>query len=182
MTYQAAPTPIQTKVDPTRAPLALVRGDAEPAGAGAHTGLPSFGDVVSCYFPEDETPNSPGIKARPCLILQMRQASGDSSGRWYALVAYGTSVNLDQTRPGELLLDAPESLAAASLHRPSKFVFKRHRLLPFDARYFRANRNKTVVLGRLTPQDISRARAAIAEVVERATSRRAARSGMRAVG
>ena len=165
MIHEVAPSPEQspegdvlnrlTQARPTEPrPTPSTFRDAEDT-------LPQSGDVVSCYYSEDETPNIPGLKARPVLILQMRRRETD--GTWFALVAYGTSVNLEQLRPGELLLSSAESLSSAGLHRPTKFVFKRHRWLEFNRQWFRANRNKTCVLGRLMSQDMTRAQQTIAD-------------------
>jgi hypothetical protein len=110
---------------------------------------PGFGAIVSCYFPENENPNRPGIKPRPCCVLGAKRSE---TGRLYLLVAYGTGVNVDAPRPGEMSVSNPDEMKSAGLHKPTKFVFTRVRALPFRYEFFRPNKEGTVVLGNLTPE------------------------------
>ena len=118
--------------------------------------LPTFGQVVSCYFPEAETPNKPGIKARPCLVL--RTAWSNSARKWYVDVAYGTSVASNRRDDYSIDINDPGAVGSSGLARPTRFDLMRRRVLPLDLRYFRANLDRTPILGRLPQPDIDKVR------------------------
>jgi len=132
--------------------------------------MPRLGDVVSAYFPEDERPNNPGIKARPCVILQVQRS--EKPGVWYARIAYGTTKQLlpNELRIGDVPVDKPENMRAAGLHKPTKFVLTRSKIIPYTHAYIRANNAGSSFLGELCAEDRRNAEIAI----ERITAQRAA--------
>lgn len=129
------------------------RGPNAPVGGR----MPEFGNIVSCFFPEDDRPDQPGIKARPCLVLHCRRAQ---SSFWWITVAYGTTNSHDEIGPGEFTISTAESLKPAGLHYPTKFMTTRFRTVPFNFAFFRANREGSVFLGALSVEDRARAQEA----------------------
>lgn len=132
--------------------LRLCRGGRDPA-APAGAPIPAFGDVVGCYFPHNEARHRPGIKPRPCLVLKAVQAA---DGVWRLRLAYGTSRPPAAPALGEVTLIDDASLAAAGLHRPTRFILNYVRVVPFTFAYFRANRAGAVILGSLAAHDRDR--------------------------
>jgi hypothetical protein len=108
-------------------PTAVSRGGRDPQAAVAGP-IPRRYDVVSCYFPHDETPNRPGVKPRPCLVLGTRRST--VTGRLCVKLAYGTTAAPDSSVVGELHLHKPGSLHAAGLDRRTKFVLTRTAVHP----------------------------------------------------
>lgn len=96
----------------------------------------SAGDVVWCAFPFHDTPNKPGPKARPCLVLEKR----DVNGKDYLLIAYGTSQHLDPRDrwPGDIVVGPAdgEHFAATGLDGLGKFRLSQLALLPARPDYF----------------------------------------------
>ena len=128
---------------------------ANPAAAGREETvaqpipgpLPVRGDVVSCRFPLAERPDEPGEKARPCVVLNAYDH--ENLYRRALMVAYGTSVIGGRQSRTDCVIEDASELAAAGLHRPTKFVGDRARVLPYNRRYFRANRFGSTVIGSL---------------------------------
>lgn len=114
--------------------------------ARAFTEVPGFGDLVSCRFPLNERPNLPGPKRRPCCVI----GASRQNGQLYISVAYCTGARVDDARDDELTITDPDTLSRAGLHRPTRIVVSRARLLPFSYTYFTPNQDGTVLLGRLT--------------------------------
>lgn len=149
--------------------LSLSPGGRDPRGAVGGR-IPEFGDIVSCFFPEDDRPNHPGIKARPCVVLAcerydqtvLKWCEGYEQGdMWWVKVAYGTTQRPDDIQPGQFSISTPESLKAAGLHHPTRFMTNNPRIVDFKFYYFRANRDGSVFLGALSPEDRVRAQQAI---------------------
>ena len=111
------------------------------------TALLRRGAVVSCHFPLAENPDCPGPSARPALIVNVFLDRADLT--WKALVAYGTSRDTRANVGFEVRVRHPASLAAAGLHRPTRFTLSRMRVLPIDRRFFAYSRNGAPVLGYL---------------------------------
>lgn len=113
---------------------------------------PRPGDVVSCWFPHDEAPDQPGMKARPCLVLRTQR---DAEKKLWIWVAYGTSQQ-HPAKIGDVDITATDSLKAAGLHRPTRFVLSRARKIPHLYAFFRANNRDSIFLGTLAPPDLLR--------------------------
>jgi hypothetical protein len=129
---------------------AVFRGGRNPE-ASVVGPVPQRYDVVSCYFPEHERPNRPGVKPRPCLVLATRRSH--APGLMYVKVAYGTTAAPDSCAFGEIHIHRPDSCEAAGLHKRTKFNLGRTAVVPFRFEFFRANRSGSVVLGRLLDRD-----------------------------
>jgi hypothetical protein len=105
------------------------------------------GAVVSCRFPLVESPNTPGPAARPALIVRVFHDKSDMT--WKAIVAYGTSQDTRANTGYEIRISAPEALAEAGLHRKTRFVLSRMRILPINEDFFAYSQAGTPVLGYL---------------------------------
>jgi hypothetical protein len=128
--------------------------------------MPQLGDVVSAYFPEDERPNNPGIKSRPCVILQVQRS--DKPGVWYVRIAYGTTQKIlpNELRVGDVPVTKPDNMRAAGLHKPTKFVLTRSKIIPYTHAYIRANTAGSSFLGELCAEDRRNAEIAIEKIKE----------------
>ena len=75
----------------------------------------------------------------------------------YVELAYGTSADTSANRGEEIHVSRPEAMAAAGLHRRTRFVGARRVLVRVDHSGFDVNpRYGTPVLGRLDPRDMER--------------------------
>ena len=111
------------------------------------------GTVVSCRFPLNESPDSPGPTARPGLVVAVFDA--DTTER-QAVVAYGTSRRSRANLGFEIRVTHPDSMTAAGLDKPTRFTLSRMRVLPVSPEYFVHSRHGTPVLGRLEDGLMSR--------------------------
>lgn len=108
------------------------------------------GDVVTFKFPLAERGARRLGKTRPCLVLSV----ADHEGVRHALVAYGTTAETPANRGYDLPIDAPEAMAAAGLHRPTRFVGARRVLVPLTSPMFRPQPDTgSPILGRLAADD-----------------------------
>jgi hypothetical protein len=130
--------------------ITVSRGGRDPKAPVV--GIPRQFDIVSCYFPHDETPNRPGVKPRPCLVLATRR-SPVPGGLLYVKVAYGTTAAPNSGVFGEIRIHRPDSREAAGVHKQTKFVLARTAVVPFRFEFFRADRSGSVFLGRLLERD-----------------------------
>jgi hypothetical protein len=105
------------------------------------------GAVVSCRFPLTETPDQPGPSARPALIVRVFFDQNDE--QWKAIVAYGTSRDTKSNAGFEIRIQRPEGLAQAGLHRPSRFILSRMRVLPINDQFFAYSHTGSPILGYL---------------------------------
>lgn len=103
------------------------------------------GAVVSCRFPLTETPDLPGPSARPALIVRVFFDQTDA--QWKAIVAYGTSRDTRSNAGFEIRIQRPEGLEQAGLHRPSRFILSRMRILPINDEFFAYSHNGSPILG-----------------------------------
>lgn len=136
-----------------------------------------LGNVVLFRFPYAEA-NAPAEapKARACLVLEVERRDS----RIFAELVYGTSVDTAANRGDEIRVDRPEALAAAGLHRPTRFIATRRITVSLDNAGFVLNpRYPSPVLGRLAPADLARmnrVRARIEALRDVAAERRERRS------
>jgi len=137
---------------PARSPLpALASFDLKGCRGGrfraqaitSHT--PQPGDIVSCYFPFDESPKRPGPRPRPGLVMGLRH----DAAILFLDVAYGTSQCVEELQPPDLAVLAEEDWKKAGLHMPTKFVIGRRRMLPYVHGFFRAEKRGSPILGSL---------------------------------
>mgnify|MGYP006286038683 FL=1 len=107
------------------------------------------GDVVTFKFPLAERSRRLG-KTRPCLVLSV----ADHEGVRHALIAYGTTADTPSNRGHDLAIDTPDGMAAAGLHRPTRFVGARRVRVPLTSPMFRPQPDTgSPVLGRLATAD-----------------------------
>lgn len=111
-----------------------INGAGKPYNA---LGIPvRSGDVLWCAFPFHDTPNQPGPKPRPCLVVEQRAIAG----RLFLLVAYGTTQKIDSRDrwPGDVVVGPAdgEHFEATGLDSTGKFRLSQLALLPAEPRYF----------------------------------------------
>jgi hypothetical protein len=94
-----------------------------------------------------ETPDEPGQSARPSLIVAVFFDRNDNL--WKAIVAYGTSQNTRGNTGFEIRISRPEGLEAAGLHKSTRFVLNRMRILPIDRKFFVYANTGSPILGYL---------------------------------
>ena len=122
---------------------------------------PRPGDIVWCHFPQDKI-LEPGPKSRPALIVRIGEIEGEPA----VGVAYGTSQNTGELRPGEFAITRAdcEAFILAGLSFDTKFDLARVVELPFSARWFAvppgAPHGQSPKLGLLHPTVMRRAAAA----------------------
>mgnify|MGYP006271033925 CR=1 FL=1 len=121
----------------------------EIATPGWHAELRA-GDVVAFRFPLAERRKRVVPKTRPCLVL----AVSDRDGVPHALVAYGTSADTSANRGQEVAVATPAGMAAAGLHKPTRFVGARRMLVPLTSPRFRLRpETGAPILGKLSSAD-----------------------------
>lgn len=109
------------------------------------------GAVVSCRFPHQEAPSHPGPSLRPCLVI--RTVLDTRASTWMAAVAYGTSKTGPSNSGFEYTLDA-DAASAAGLHRPTRFILNRLRLLSVDETFFSLRDKVDGAIGHIPRDDI----------------------------
>lgn len=102
------------------------------------------GDIVAFAFPTTE-PNATHEKHRPALVLAIDR-SGDVAE---AIVVYGTASMTRANTGLELRVTSPADMAAARLHKPTRFVGTRRVRVPLDSPRFVVCAASTAVIGRL---------------------------------
>lgn len=101
------------------------------------------GDIVAFAFPTTED----GIHAkhRPALVLDIDRSSGVAE----AVIVYGTAAMTRANTGLELRVVSPADMAAARLHKPTRFVGTRRIKVPLDSPRFITCAASTAVIGRL---------------------------------
>ncbi|WP_299821431.1 type II toxin-antitoxin system PemK/MazF family toxin [uncultured Jannaschia sp.] len=107
----------------------------------------SAGDIVSFAFPSSER-LAEMEKARPSLVLAVDRQDDETM----VTVAYGTSSRTRSNTGFELHVRTPEDVAAAGLHKPTRFIGARTVTVPLPSSRFVECAGGTVVLGRVPPQ------------------------------
>ncbi|ABA81573.1 hypothetical protein GQF56_21720 [Rhodobacter sphaeroides] len=134
---------------PSSGPVAL------PAPASDWRQTLAVGDVVAFRFPVADVEG--GLpKTRPCLVLEVDTVFGERR----VTLAYGTTVPGGRNRGYEVRVSDPLALAAAGLHRPTRFVAQRRITVSPDNPGFAVCRNlKTPRIGRLAKSEMDRLQA-----------------------
>lgn len=148
----------------------------------AYGGTPQPGDVVSLRCPERDAPNLPGVKTRPCLVLDVKTQRGINGEKMTSMVvAWGTTDTKSPPRPGEVVFNDLETIGRLGLGRPVKFDLARRHHVFWDARFVSAVDRKPI-LGALEKRDLARVAAALGEArhLEEAAQAAAARERSRA--
>lgn len=102
--------------------------------------LPVLGEVCFAKFPYDESPDDPGPKSHPVVILALRRKEPFS-----LFVAYGSSQKLDTVQPWDVVLSTEEA-NEVGLARSTRFHLDRRLWLPYDDVWFER------AFGRPTPR------------------------------
>lgn len=108
------------------------------------------GDIVSFKFPLAERTARKHAKTRPCLVLSV----ADQDGVPHAVVVYGTSADTPANRGHDLFIDTPQSMAAAGLRKPTRFVGARRVCVPLtSARFCPQTSTGSPIIGHLAAED-----------------------------
>lgn len=122
------------------------------------------GAIVCFAFPSKEG-EAALEKSRPCLIIDVNAATGE------ATVAYGTGAWTSANVGLEIRVTRQDDLAAASLHKKTRFVCARRVRVPMTSLRFVEGGSGTAVLGhlpeRLMPQLDDIRRSVIPVTIER---------------
>lgn len=125
---------------------------------------PVAGDLVWCFFPQDEQ-LEPGPKPRPGLLLKVRRVLGEDQ-QFAVEVAYGTSQKVEILYSGEFLISRADADAfqLSGLSYPTKFDLSKIAELPYNDQWFaippRPRHGQIPKLGTLHPSLMPRLRAA----------------------
>lgn len=111
------------------------------------------GTVVSYRFPVAEEAGGPEPKARPCLVVDVREIDGQR----HAVVAYGTSRQTKTNCGYEVEVRNVEARAAAGLDRRTRFIGARRVTVPLgDAAFVTCRQRDTPILGHLAGGPLAR--------------------------
>lgn len=86
-----------------------------------------IGSIMCCWFPDSDSPNQPGSKFRPVLVLDIDHQSKAIQ------VAYGTSQDVHRLDRGQIAFTVSE---VNGLSQPTKFSLMATRWLPLKNEYF----------------------------------------------
>jgi hypothetical protein len=143
-----------------------------------HTAL-ARGDVVLFRFPHAEPGGGVTPKSRACLVLEIERRGS----RVFAELAFGTSAESAANVGGEIHVSTPGGMAAAGLHRPTRFVTQRRVTVSLNhPGWDLTPRHASPVIGHLDRQSTERMnvlRAGIHARRDIAAERRRERSGKR---
>ena len=119
------------------------------------------GDVVLFRFPHAEGDANDAPKSRTCLVLDIETRNG----RRVVELAYGTSVDSRINVGHEIDVDQPAEMAAAGVHKPTRFVGARRIVVGFDHEGWDINpTHPSPVIGRLARQALARMNAVRARI------------------
>lgn len=119
------------------------------------------GDVVMFRFPCAEPEPAELPKRRTCLVIDIE----DRCGRRHAVIAYGTTSETNANVGDEVRVSAPEEIAHAGIHRPTRFVCSRRITVPLDHSGWDLNpKHPSPVVGRLLPKAMTRLNAIRAKI------------------
>ena len=114
--------------------------------------VPGKGTILSCFFPLNESPETPGPIARPALILGSFRSPKDKSTPM-VIVAYGTSRKARANLGLEIRVASIAKKVETGLHRPTRFTLNRLRILPYNSQYFDFSVGGSPVIGMLSHED-----------------------------
>jgi len=113
----------------------------------------AYGDIVVFRFPHTEGEDAVGVKARPCLVLDIVTLGDDR----YALLAYGTTSQGNANTGDEIFIRKPEVYGAVGLTEPTRFVGARRVLVRLTHRGFvQHSGTESPVVGQLTGAELDR--------------------------
>lgn len=131
------------------------------------------GALVSCYFPEEESPFNPGPKARPALVYKVLQRTSDKS--IWVEVGYastqGTTATGATLQPYEFEVD-PINNVSSNLRKVTRFDAERRTTLPWTQEWFKGPGNALPLrpFGQLSLEDLARAKELAAKFPSRQDS------------
>lgn len=105
------------------------------------------GDVVLFRFPVSDVAGAPRPKARPCLVLERSVQKGTTLLK----LAYGTSAMTRANRGHEVRVNRADSMRAAGLQLPTRFVAARAIVVTTDHTGFDIGPIGSPLIGRLDP-------------------------------
>lgn len=128
-------------------------GDLEWWGAGT---LPPPLAIVWCNFPDRISPEKPGPKQRPALVLKSRYAENIPNDRFAVFVAYGTSKLKTNTRPHDFIISNFVTRRLCRLPQGTRFDLDSVLWLPWAKPYFVPREGDTTPVISTLPSDLQR--------------------------
>ncbi|MBK1666439.1 hypothetical protein CKO28_00095 [Rhodovibrio sodomensis] len=139
----------------------------------SHKRRPQVGDTVMAYAPDSDSPNKPGIMARPCMVIWSKT---DASGQLHLQVAPGTFRNVDKAGPRDIVLSSKDSLDATGMDRPVRFQMDRTVSFPWDEAHIATTAGKPPVAGRMLNRDFEQARTVYGRALRAQETKRSLRA------
>jgi hypothetical protein len=102
--------------------------------------IPAPASIVWCNFPQTPDLGKPGPKARPGLVFRVRYADKSPDGRFYVLIAYGTSKTKVGKRPFDFTLANSSTLDVLRLPQATRFDLDNVLWLPWAKPFFMPRR------------------------------------------
>lgn len=115
-----------------------------------HLVLPAQFDIVICNFPEEERPDRPGPKPRPCLVIRTAETLNGADFP-HVRVIFGTGNPKIGRRPYDFYVCNLSEMEEAGLFNPTRFDMDKRLWLPWTPDYFpAANGYHTPAIGHLS--------------------------------
>ena len=105
-----------------------------------------IGQILRFRFPIKEAGDGDRPKARPCLVLNLRQGLG----KRFAELAYGTSAYTKSNKGYEVRVSRLEEAVAAGLTHPTRFIGARRLIVALDNPGFVTGPCGTPLIGQLS--------------------------------
>jgi hypothetical protein len=98
--------------------------------------VPAPLSIVWCAFPDHISPEKPGPKERPALVLKVRYAVDPPDGRFLVRVVYGTSKIKSNKRPYDFSIENFGTRLLCRLPQGTRFDLDQVVWLPWAKPYF----------------------------------------------
>lgn len=96
---------------------------------------PARFDIVTTYFPERTSPEKPGLKLRPGLVVSVLK--GKQTGRFACRIAFGTkNLKIIDRSHLDVIVQKAEHLPILGLHRATRFDLDHIVMLPWSREFF----------------------------------------------
>ena len=116
--------------------------------------VPAPASIVWCNFPDHLAPDVPGPKSRPGLVFKVRYATNPPDGRFYVLVAYGTTNLKSDRRPFDFSIGNYATLSVLRLPSATRFDLDNVLWLPWARPYFDARKGYSTPTISVLPQSV----------------------------
>jgi hypothetical protein len=111
---------------------------------------PSAYDIATTWYPEDDHPDDPGPKLRPCLVLKVLQ--GKTSGTFACDMAYGTKeLKIIKRRDKDIIIQNTAHVQQMGMAVPTRFDLDCVARLPWNEEFFGCWKgHQSPIIGSLT--------------------------------